>query len=73
MRGVLKRPIAEDVLCSASFIIRDLNAAVSLVDFSPCPELRGIIENIILIGIPGGLRRVLGLVPPPTCAADVKQ
>ena len=32
-----------------------------------------IIENIILLGIPGELRQVLGLVPPPTAAADTKQ
>lgn len=64
VRGVLKRPAAEDVLCSASYIIRDLNAAAALADFSACPELRGIIENIILLGIPGELRQVLGLVPP---------
>ena len=73
VRGVLKRPAAEDVLCSASYIIRDLNAAAALADFSACPELRGIIENIILLGIPGELRQVLGLVPPPTAAADTKQ
>ena len=67
------QPAAEDVLCSASYIIRDLNAAAALADFSACPELRGIIENIILLGIPGELRQVLGLVPPPTAAADTKQ
>ena len=73
VRGVPKRPAAEDVLCSASYIIRDRNAAAGLADFSACPEVRGIIENIILLGIPGELRQVLGLVPPPTAAADTKQ
>lgn len=62
---VLREDMAQSVLCSASYILRDLSEAVSLIDFTNAPELRGIVENIAHIGMAGQMRYILGLIRVP--------
>lgn len=64
-KNVLRRDIAEGILCAGNHLLGDLCAAVALLDFSAAPELEGIIGNICTLGMSGELRRVLGLVEKP--------
>lgn len=65
---VLRREIAEEILCAGVHLTGALCSAVALLDFSAAPELEGIIDNICRIGMPGELRRVLGLTVKPESA-----
>lgn len=69
---VLRRDIAEGIMLAGDCLISDLCAAVALVDFSAAPELEGIVSNICSLGLPGELRRVLGLVEKPRAAEDMR-
>ena len=73
LKAVLRRDIGEGIMLAGNCLLHDLCAAVALMDFSAVPELEGIIMNICSIGMPGELRRVLGLVEKPRSAlADGK-
>jgi len=59
-RGVLKRNIGESILCAARMDLGRLEAAENLIDYNNT-QIRGIIHNIIGMGMPGALMEVLGL------------
>lgn len=60
-RGVLRPSVAESVLVAAGLDLARLEAAEGLIDYTAVPEVRGIIQNIIGMGMPGEMMRVLGL------------
>ena len=64
MRKVPKKEIAESILCAAKLDLAGLERAENLVEYGDSQTMgmiRGIIGNIIGIGMPGEMMRVLGL------------
>ena len=58
----LKLSIAEDLYTAALLSLSRLEGAVALMDFDGCtPETEGILKNIVFLGMPAQLRRVLAL------------
>lgn len=64
-RDVLRTEIARQIESGAEVLTAQLVHAVDLISFERTPELEGIIRNVICIGMPGELRRVLGLAHAP--------
>lgn len=67
-KRVPKREIAEGILTAARLDLIKLEQAENLIEYEDCVNggiLRGIIGNMIGMGMPGEMMRVLGLVPPP--------
>lgn len=62
VRLLLPRDAAEGVLTAARLDLHKLWDAFALVDGAP--EVRGIIENIISLGMTSAMVQALGLVPP---------
>ncbi len=66
-RVVPKKEIAESILCAARLDLVGLERAENLIEYGDSQVMgmiRGIIENIIGMGMPGEMMRVLGLCPP---------
>lgn len=61
-REVLRGDIAAQIKPAAMMLIKRLASAVDLIDFGRTPGLEGIVRNIVCVGMPGQVRRVLGLV-----------
>jgi hypothetical protein len=61
-RSVLLPGIASQVKPGAMMLLKRLSSDVDLIDFDRTPGLEGIVRNIVCIGMPGQLRRVLGQV-----------
>ena len=59
-RDVLRPEIADEIQSAAMMLLVRLDRAVDLIDFTKTPQLEGIIRNVVQIGLPGQLRRVLG-------------
>ncbi len=68
VRIVPKKDIAEGILTAARLDLMGLETAEGLIEYGDSQTagmIRGIIGNIIGMGMPGEMMRVLGLVRPP--------
>ena len=61
-REVLRADVASQIKPAAMMLVSRLDSAVGLIDFDRNPSLEGIVKNVVRIGMPGQLRRVLGQV-----------
>lgn len=61
-RDVLRPQLAREVMDCAMMYLRQLDSVIDLVDFTKAPQLAGIIRNVVRVGMPGQLRKSLGLV-----------
>ena len=61
-REVLRGEIAAQIKPAAMMLLARLASTVDLIDFDRTPALEGIVQNVVRIGMPGQLRRVLGQV-----------
>lgn len=61
-RDVLRPHIAEEIKSCAMLLLSRLDSVLDLVDFGKNPQLEGIIRNVVRVGMPGQLRRAIGLV-----------
>ena len=67
MKTVPKREVAQSILTAARLDLMGLERAENLIEYEGSRAggmLRGIIGNIIGIGMPGEMMKALGLVPP---------
>lgn len=62
-RTAPKKDVAEGILTAARLDLRRLESAENLIDYGDMRQIRGVVGNIIGMGMPGELMRVLGLVP----------
>lgn len=61
-RSVIRAELAEEIKSCAMMLLSRLDSVIDLVDFTKTAQLEGIIRNVVRVGMPGQLRRALGLV-----------
>lgn len=64
-RSVLRADLAGEIRSCTMMLLSRLDSVIDLVDFDKAPQLEGIIRNVIRVGMPGQLRRSLGIVRAP--------